>query len=186
MKLLTRPSFVLAATGALCLGSTLMAWDAAARPGGGGGGGGRGGGGARTSVNHGGGGGNVNRGANVNRNANANVNRNVNANVNRNASANVNRNVNANVTRNANVNVDRNVNVNGYRGGYNNGWNHPVGTGLAVVGAAAVIGSIVYSLPPSCSMVQSGGVTYQRCGSTWYQPRYSGTSVQYVVVNSPY
>nr|WP_295461061.1 DUF6515 family protein [uncultured Thiodictyon sp.] len=142
-----------------------MTWDAAAR---GGNGGGRGGGGARTSVHHGGG--NVNRGANVNRNTN------------------VNRNANVNVNRTANVNVNRNANVNvrGYNGGYNNGWNHPVGTGLAVVGAAAVIGSIVYSLPPSCSMVQSGGVTYQRCGSTWYQPRYSGTSVQYVVVNSPY
>ncbi len=68
----------------------------------------------------------------------------------------------------------------------NRGWNHPVGTAVAVGATAAVVGSIIYSLPPSCTMVQSGGVTYQRCGSTWYQPRYSGSSVQYVVVTSPY
>ena len=57
---------------------------------------------------------------------------------------------------------------------------------MAIGATAAVIGSIVYSLPPSCSMVQIGGVTYQQCGSSWYQPRYVGTSVQYVVVDSPY
>jgi hypothetical protein len=68
----------------------------------------------------------------------------------------------------------------------NRGWNHPVGTAVAIGATAAVVGSIIYSLPPSCTMVQSGGVTYQRCGSTWYQPRYSGSSVQYVVVTSPY
>jgi hypothetical protein len=27
-----------------------------------------------------------------------------------------------------------------------------------------------------------GGVPYQQCGSTWYQPQYVGTQVQYVVV----
>jgi hypothetical protein len=30
------------------------------------------------------------------------------------------------------------------------------------------------------------GVTYQQCGSTWYQPQYSGTTVQYVVINPPH
>jgi hypothetical protein len=29
-------------------------------------------------------------------------------------------------------------------------------------------------------------LTYYQCGSTWYQPSYSGGSVTYVVVNSPY
>jgi len=29
------------------------------------------------------------------------------------------------------------------------------------------------------------GVAYQQCGSTWYEPQYSGTNVQYVVVNAP-
>jgi hypothetical protein len=49
-----------------------------------------------------------------------------------------------------------------------------------------VIGSIVYSLPPSCTSVFVNGYTYQQCGSTWYKPQYVGTSVQYVVVTSPY
>jgi hypothetical protein len=31
----------------------------------------------------------------------------------------------------------------------------------------------------------SGGVTYQQCGSTWYQPQYAGTSVTYVVTSPP-
>jgi hypothetical protein len=30
-----------------------------------------------------------------------------------------------------------------------------------------------------------GGVAYQQCGNTWYQPRYAGTQVNYIVVNPP-
>ena len=41
------------------------------------------------------------------------------------------------------------------------------------------------SLPPSCSTVMMGNVAYQQCGSTWYQPRYAGSGVTYVVVNPP-
>lgn len=111
----------------------------------------------------------MHRGAHVNVNRGAKVNRN--ANINRNTS--INRNTNVNVNRHVDVNVDRR-------------WNHPVGTAVAIGATAAVIGSIIYSLPPSCNMVQYGGVSYQRCGSIWYQPRYAGTSVEYVVVNSPY
>jgi hypothetical protein len=37
----------------------------------------------------------------------------------------------------------------------------------------------------SCSSVSVNGMTYQQCGSTWYQPSYSGGSVTYVVVNPP-
>ena len=96
---------------------------------------------------------------------------------------------NVNVDHSANVNVNRNVNVNS---SYHSGWNgdyHPVATGLAVGAGvaltAAAIGSIAYSLPPSCGMVAVGGVSYQQCGSTWYQPHYVGTQVQYIVVNPP-
>lgn len=80
-----------------------------------------------------------------------------------------------NVNRNVNVDVDHDY----YR----------PGAGLAVAGAVAVtaaaIGSIAYSIPSSCVAVVSGGVTYQQCGSTWYQPQYAGTSVNYVVVAPP-
>jgi len=89
-----------------------------------------------------------------------------------------------------NVNVERNVNVDvegqrGCCGGWDNDY-HPVATAAAVTGAvavtSAVVGSIVRSVPPSCVPVNYGGMVYQQCGSTWYQPQGS----QYVVVNPPY
>jgi hypothetical protein len=130
----------------------------------------------------GGGGGHVAAGGggrNVRSNASSNVNHNVNANHN----ANINRNANVNVNRNVNVNVDN-------RYGYRDGWDyHPIAAGVAFGTAAAVtaaaIGSVVYSVPPSCSTVIVNGISYSQCGSTWYAPRYSGTTVEYVVVNPP-
>ena len=89
-----------------------------------------------------------------------------------------------------NVNVDRDVNVNveGHRGccgGWDNDY-HPVATAAAVTAGvavtSAVVGSLVRSVPPSCVPVNYGGMVYQQCGSTWYQPQGS----QYVVVNPPY
>ena len=89
-----------------------------------------------------------------------------------------------------NVNVERNVNVNveGHGGCCHDGWDndyHPVATaaavGTAVAVTSAVVGSIVRSVPPNCVPVNYGGVVYQQCGSTWYQPQGS----QYVVVNPP-
>ena len=89
-----------------------------------------------------------------------------------------------------NVNVDRDVNVNveghgGCCGGWDNDY-HPVAAaaavGTAVAVTSAVVGSMVRSVPPSCAPVNYGGMVYQQCGSTWYQPQGS----QYVVVNPPY
>jgi hypothetical protein len=66
---------------------------------------------------------------------------------------------------------------------------HPVARTAAVVGTAAVtaavVGSVVRTLPPACSSVVIGNVAYQQCGSSWYRPQYSGTTVNYVVVNPP-
>jgi len=80
------------------------------------------------------------------------------------------------------------VDVEGHRGccgGWDNDY-HPVATAAAVTGAvavtSAVVGSIVRSVPPSCVPVNYGGMVYQQCDSTWYQPQGS----QYVVVNPPY
>lgn len=124
---------------------------------------------------------NVRAQANTSVNRNANVNRNVNQNVN------VNRNTNVNVNRNVNVNVNNN-----YRGGVYYGGGccyHPVATAAAVtataVVTAAVIGSMVNTLPPSCSSVIVNGIGYQQCGSTWYQPQFSGGNTTYIVVNAP-
>ncbi len=133
----------------------------------------RGGGGqARSSVNRGGG---------QNRNKSANRNSNVNRNNNRNT--NVNRNKNVNVNSNRNVNVDVDVN---HRHGHGHGGYHPIARGVAVGAAvavtAAVIGSVVYTLPSGCTTVIRSGISYRQCGSTWYEPRYSGNDVTYVVV----
>jgi len=96
-----------------------------------------------------------------------------------------------NVNRNANVNVNRNVHVHGgYHGG---GYYHDHDDGIGVGGAIAIgvagmaVGSMITAaaLPPSCSTVSVNGVTYQQCGSTWYQPQYSGSQVNYIVVNPP-
>ncbi len=117
----------------------------------------------------------------VSRSSSANVNRNVNANRN----VDVNRNVNANVNRNIDVDRDIDVDVDRrYGGGYGCCY-HPVARTAAAVTTAAVIGSMVYSLPDSCQSISVNGLTYQQCGSTWYQPQFSGSSVTYIVVNEP-
>ncbi len=90
-----------------------------------------------------------------------------------------------------NVNVNKNVNVNvDNRGGCcNNGWDndyHPIATAAAVTATVAVtsaiVGSIVNAPPPGCVPVNYGGIIYQQCGSTWYQPQ----GAQFVVISPPY
>ena len=90
-----------------------------------------------------------------------------------------------------NVNVNRNVNIDvDNRGGCcHNGWDddyHPIATAAAVTATvavtSAVIGSIVRSVPANCVPVNYGGMVYQQCGGTWYQPQ----GAQYIVVNPPY
>lgn len=61
-----------------------------------------------------------------------------------------------------------------------------VAFGAAAAVTSAVVGSMIYSLPPSCSSVYYGGISYSHCGSVWYAPQYAGSSVTYVVVNPPY
>jgi Family of unknown function (DUF6515) len=134
---------------------------------------------AQTSVNH---------GSSNNRNTNTNVNRNTNTNVNSN------KNVNVNANKNVNVNVDNNRNAY-YGGGYNNGccYHQSIGGAVATAAAvtattmvtAAVVGSMVNTLPPSCSTVMVNGMSYSQCGSTWYQPQFVGSNTTYVVVNAP-
>ena len=68
-------------------------------------------------------------------------------------------------------------------------WYHPWAA-AAVVGATTAtiiaIGTQVSAVPPDCVSVVANGVAYQHCGPTWYQPRYVGSSVQYVVVAAPW
>ena len=119
----------------------------------------------------------VNKNSNNNRNSNKNVNINNNSNKN----VNVNSNKNVNINNNSRRDVDIDVDV-------DDGF-HPVGTMLAVGATvavtAAIVGSVTTSLPPACQVIVINGIGYQQCGSTWYQPQYVGSSVQYVVVTQP-
>jgi hypothetical protein len=56
---------------------------------------------------------------------------------------------------------------------------------VAVTATAIVVGSMVNTLPPSCSTVIVNGYAYQQCGNDWYQPQISGSSTTYIVVNNP-
>lgn len=110
----------------------------------------------------------VNR-ANVSTRTNINQNVNVNRNLNVNQNVNVNRNVNA--TRNVNVDVD--VHHRDYR---------PV---AAAVATAVVVGAVVRTLPPACTLTTINSITYYNCTGVWYQPQFVGTQVTYVVVTAP-
>lgn len=84
-----------------------------------------------------------------------------------------------------NVNVNRNVNVDVDGGCCNNGWDndhHPIAAAAVIAGTAAIIGSMVNTVPTNCVPINYGGMIYQQCGSTWYQPQGS----QFIVVNPPY
>jgi hypothetical protein len=98
-------------------------------------------------------------------------------------------NVRSTSVNNVNVNKNVNVNVNNRGGCCNNGWDndyHPVATaaavGATVAVTSAIVGSMVRTVPAGCVPVNYGGMIYQQCGSTWYQPQGS----QYVVINPPY
>jgi len=161
--------FFLAPLTVLVLASFALAPIAEAGRGGGGGhgggGGARAGGGGNRQVN------NAHADARTNNVRNTSVN-----NVN-------NRNTNINSNRNVNVNVDNNRGCCG--GGWDNNY-HPVATAAAVTATvavtSAVIGSMVRTVPAGCVPVNYGGMIYQQCGSTWYQPQGS----QYIVINPPY
>jgi len=91
-----------------------------------------------------------------------------------------------------NVGNDVNINVDGNYDRWHDWDDHyyPVARGVAFGTAAAVsaaaVGSMIYALPPACAPQPYGGYTYYSCNGVWYQPRYQGTTVSYVVVNKPY
>jgi len=108
------------------------------------------------------------------------------------ANANANRNVNVNNINN--VNTNRNVNGNNHYDDHydnhydndccNNGWDNPLAAAAVVTAVVVAVGTRVAAPPANanCVPVNSGGIVYQQCGSTWYQPQ----GGQYVVVNPPY
>jgi uncharacterized membrane protein YidH (DUF202 family) len=82
-----------------------------------------------------------------------------------------------------NVNAVRRTDVDVHvHGGY---YYNPGPSVGAVVATTLVVGAIVASLPPNCSTIMVNGISYHNCGGTYYQPRYSGSSVTYIVVVKP-
>lgn len=144
-----------------------------------GGGGGRGGGAEMRGGGGGGGGGARAGGRQIdNSRADARTNNVRSSSVNSvNSNRNVNRNTNINASREVNIDVDNDC----CHGGWDNDY-HPVATAAAITATAAIIGSLVRTVPANCVPVNYGGVVYQQCGSTWYQPQ----GGQYVVINPPY
>jgi hypothetical protein len=90
---------------------------------------------------------------------------------------------------NRNGNVSRNAGIDTDRDGRGCCYHTPAATDevdvVAPPPSAVPAGSVSYSLPPACSIVLVGGIAYQQCGDTWYQPQLAGGSMSYVVVNPP-
>ena len=119
------------------------------------------------------------RTAEARRDGNRNRSGNRNKNTNRNKNVNKNKNVNRNVNKNVNVNVNHRNNR--HYGSYR---------GRSIVGftAGLAVGSVIAAstMPTTCTTVITNGISYRRCGSSYYQPFYQGDTVVYQVVNSPY
>lgn len=77
-----------------------------------------------------------------------------------------------------NIDVDHNY-------GWGGGSYYRPGYGAGVVVGAAIIGSYYPALPPHCVAIVRVPWTYYQCGSAWYQPVYSGSTIQYVVIAAP-
>jgi hypothetical protein len=121
------------------------------------------------------------------------VNRNVrrDVDVNRNVRRDVDIDVDRNVRRDIDVDIDRDrdIDIDIDRHGccyYGSGWGTAAAVATTAVVTAAVVGSRVNTLPPNCTVMMANGVTYQQCGTVYYQPQFVGTTPTYVVVNSPY
>lgn len=120
-----------------------------------------------------------NRG-NVRSGSRTSVNRNVNRNANVNRTRNVHRDRDVDIDRDIDIDVDHH-----YGCCYRSGWGTAAAVATTAVVTAAVVGSVVHTLPPACSVVILNGFTYQQCGTVWYQPHLTGGSTTYVVVTAP-
>ncbi|MFZ4285119.1 hypothetical protein [Variovorax sp. HJSM1_2] len=144
---------------------------------------GGGGGGGGHAARGGGGGGGAHAGGGGGRSVDARANNVRSSSVNNVNTSNRNTNRNTNINQNVNVNVNHNGGCCG--GGWDNDY-HPIATAAAVTATvavtSAVIGSMVRTVPAGCVPVNYGGMVYQQCGTTWYQPQGS----QYVVIAPPY
>ncbi len=59
------------------------------------------------------------------------------------------------------------------------------GPRVGAVAAAVAVGTRVATLPRTCTTVVTDDVTYHHCDGVYYRPYYEGTTVVYVVVDTP-
>jgi hypothetical protein len=98
--------------------------------------------------------------------------------------------INRRVDRDIDVDIDRDrdIDIDIDRRGccyYGSGWGTAAAVATTAAVTAAVVGTRVNTLPPGCSLVMVNGLTYQQCGTVWYQPQFVGTTPNYVVVTTP-
>lgn len=58
--------------------------------------------------------------------------------------------------------------------------------GIATGVTTVAVGTAVFSLPTPGTTFLDGDITYQQCGSSWYQPQFDGPSVTYAVLAPPH
>lgn len=81
--------------------------------------------------------------------------------------------------RNGNYDLDYDVDDHWHPAAGNAVWTRAAGF------ATVPIGSIVYTLAPSCTPTHVNTITYYQCGSLWFQPQFAGTTVTYVAIDDP-
>lgn len=93
---------------------------------------------------------------------------------------------------NGSHNTNVNVNVNNHGGpkpapSPHHDSHHDTANLIAGAITGLAVGAIVTaaSMPPACKDVVVNNIAYRQCGADWYQPYYSGTDVQYMVVAPP-
>jgi hypothetical protein len=111
-----------------------------------------------------------------------------NRNISHNRNINRNRNVNRNINRNVNVNRRYHGGHRRYYGGYGRGYGYYGGAPVLAFATGLALGSVIAAstMPRSCTTVVTSGISYRRCGNSYYQPFYQGDTLVYKSVNYPY
>ena len=130
----------------------------------------------------------VNRSVDVDRNRSVDIDRNRSVDIDRNRSVDIDRNrsLDVDIDRDRDIDIDRDIAIDiDRRGCCYSGWGTAAAVATTAVVTSAVVGSRTYALPPNCTLMVVNGLTYQQCGTVYYQPQFVGTTPSYIVVNAP-
>jgi len=75
-----------------------------------------------------------------------------------------------------------------YYGGYGRGYGYYGGAPVLAFTTGLALGSMIAAstMPRSCTTVVTNGISYRRCGNSYYQPFYQGDTLVYKSVSYPY